>query len=245
MPSFIWYAVREARRDVMSGNAPPGWYPAGDGSSELRWWDGSRWTDFLAAPRPVLDQDAFEARRTWGEAWYSLTDPAGKSIGDAYEVQTGAQQTVTVPMESARPAGPLQPFTSLEAVIRDTRQAHLLSAVRLSSDRSVSICGPDRTPLGTISHAGDASQMEVQATVGSMPAYRIVPGDRVKGTAGSPRFSIQRSDGVEVGSLTLRRIAPTRRTARGVTPSRPRTDRRDSLPAPGRRTAVIVWSPSG
>jgi hypothetical protein len=28
-----------------AGMAPPGWYPDASGQHDLRWWDGSRWTD--------------------------------------------------------------------------------------------------------------------------------------------------------------------------------------------------------
>jgi hypothetical protein len=41
--------------NTTGSSAPAGWYPVSDGSSQLRWWDGTRWTDSVlgvGAPRP-------------------------------------------------------------------------------------------------------------------------------------------------------------------------------------------------
>lgn len=37
---------------------PFGWYPDPAGSSKLRWWDGSAWTDQLEDPRPEIQPAA-------------------------------------------------------------------------------------------------------------------------------------------------------------------------------------------
>lgn len=186
-------------------NALAGWYTVGGGSSELRWWDGTRWTEHVAEPGSVLDCVAFEANKTWGQPWYTLTGSAGKTLGDAYEVQTGTQQMVPTPMVAGQWVQPPTSSAALEAVIRDARQAHLLSAVRMGSEPLVTIYGPDRTALGTVSHTADASQA-VDVTLGSIPAYRIVMAERGGRSGGAPRFSIQRTDGAEVGALTFRRV---------------------------------------
>lgn len=190
----------------MSGNAPAGWYAAGGTGSEMRWWDGSRWTEHVAAPGSVLDRNAFEASRTWGQPWYALTDLAGTPIGDAYEVHTGPQQMVPTPMVNGRWVE--QPGSSggLEAVIRDTRQAHLLSAVRQGSEQVVTVYGPDRTALGTVSETTGASQPAVDVTVGSVAAYRIATRDGRGRSGGAPVFGIQRAGGAEIGTLTFRRV---------------------------------------
>src|SRR5215472_9741126 len=179
----------------MPENAPPGWYSAG-GSPGPRWWDGTRWTEHVAAPGSVLDCDAFEAGRTWGQAAYSLSDPAGNSVGDAYELQADRQSEQSASV-----------LSGLEVVIRDTRQAHLLSAVRIGVEPSVSICGPDHTTLGTISYAAESSRRTIAVTLGERSAFRIVPPVRASSRSREGvRFDVESSDGAEVGSVTLRRI---------------------------------------
>jgi hypothetical protein len=37
-------------------STPPGWYD--DGNGDLRWWDGARWTEHVAAPDPGADPSA-------------------------------------------------------------------------------------------------------------------------------------------------------------------------------------------
>ena len=51
--ALIWWLAK--RRDVLAAAqrapsaAPPGWYPE-PGTSQLRWWDGSQWTDARQNP---------------------------------------------------------------------------------------------------------------------------------------------------------------------------------------------------
>jgi Protein of unknown function (DUF2510) len=189
--------IFNVRRDVM---AMAGWYPPGDGSSGLRWWDGTSWTDSVAAPGSVLDRAAYEAGHTWGDAWYSLTDRSGASLGDAYEVQTGQQRMVPAPMVNGRWVEPAAAAASLEAVVRDTRQAHLLSVVRAGAEQSVTVYGPDRTVLGTISRSSDG----IDVSVGQAAAYRIAPSGGAGRSDGATRFSVRRADGAEAGGMTLR-----------------------------------------
>jgi hypothetical protein len=59
IPSLIyWFNIRQKLIAVESAAAsgaygapipsmaPPGWYPDASGQSHLRWWDGTRWTDY-------------------------------------------------------------------------------------------------------------------------------------------------------------------------------------------------------
>jgi hypothetical protein len=137
-----------------------------------RWWDGTRWTKDVAAPGSVMDRDAFEARRTWGQADYLLSDPAGNTLGDAYELPTSRQSEQSPSV-----------LTGIEVMIRDTRQAQILSAVRTGAEPCVSICGPGHTTLGTISYGDEGSQRTIAVTLGERRAFRI---GRPTGRAAGP-----------------------------------------------------------
>ncbi len=47
---FVVRAARSPGRPQMPPQpvaaAPPGWYPATDGSGRGMWWDGTKWSDF-------------------------------------------------------------------------------------------------------------------------------------------------------------------------------------------------------
>jgi hypothetical protein len=63
--------------------APAGWYPD-TGGTQLRWWDGSAWTDHLAPtsadPVPTVEFVA-ERRRVYSHDMLYVTDAAGTKIG--------------------------------------------------------------------------------------------------------------------------------------------------------------------
>lgn len=40
----------------MNGNAPAGWYPDAQNPAQLRYWDGSQWTDQVT-PNPAIEQN--------------------------------------------------------------------------------------------------------------------------------------------------------------------------------------------
>jgi hypothetical protein len=70
----------------MTTQTPSGWYPDPYGSPQLRWWDGSQWTD----------------------ATHPLDAPAGQTVPQA--PQTGPSPRPTGPHSSpAGPAGPVKP----------------------------------------------------------------------------------------------------------------------------------------
>jgi hypothetical protein len=56
--------------DSNSGQAAPGWYPTTPGSSQLRWWDGTQWTEHYQAlgAAPVSVQAAPAGTRP-GTVW--------------------------------------------------------------------------------------------------------------------------------------------------------------------------------
>jgi Protein of unknown function (DUF2510) len=69
---------------------PPGWYPNPQGAWGLRWWDGARWSDQVAAPTTPPRKDAASqqlniafgvevpcALLSFGLAWLSLFGVAG------------------------------------------------------------------------------------------------------------------------------------------------------------------------
>lgn len=64
--------------------APAGWYPDADGT-QLRWWDGSAWTDHVAIlpttePAPTVALVA-ERKRVYSHDMLYVTDSAGKKVG--------------------------------------------------------------------------------------------------------------------------------------------------------------------
>ena len=64
--------------------APAGWYPD-TGGTQLRWWDGSAWTDHLA-PTPSADpvptvEFVADRRRVYSHDMLYVTDSAGKKVG--------------------------------------------------------------------------------------------------------------------------------------------------------------------
>ena len=52
---------------------PPGWYD--DGHGAMRWWDGARWTEHVAAPDPVPAEPAFDPHALATDA-SAVHDPA-------------------------------------------------------------------------------------------------------------------------------------------------------------------------
>ncbi len=79
-------AVTMGRASTMAEHepAPAGWYPD-TGGSQLRWWDGSAWTDHVA---PVPSADAVpapafpaERRRVYSHDMLYVTDAAGTKVG--------------------------------------------------------------------------------------------------------------------------------------------------------------------
>ncbi len=64
--------------------APAGWYPD-TGGAQLRWWDGSVWTDHVApmpaaAPTPAVEFVA-ERKRVYSHDMLYVTDAAGTKVG--------------------------------------------------------------------------------------------------------------------------------------------------------------------
>jgi hypothetical protein len=58
-PMYLWQRRKAVPSSEYSGRAPvpasagppANWYPDPNGSSTLRWWDGSKWTD-VTQPKP-------------------------------------------------------------------------------------------------------------------------------------------------------------------------------------------------
>ncbi|MEA2184780.1 MAG: hypothetical protein QOF69_3965 [Solirubrobacteraceae bacterium] len=56
---------------------PPGWYPDPGGSGGTRWWDGSRWTEQVAAPGAAAPQPV---RRRYEQRWWHLPLLVGLAV---------------------------------------------------------------------------------------------------------------------------------------------------------------------
>lgn len=61
---------------------PPAWYPDPLGTSQMRWWDGARWTEHYAPFPPVLPPGAVVQAKPW-PMWAVLTMCAVGVIGFA------------------------------------------------------------------------------------------------------------------------------------------------------------------
>jgi hypothetical protein len=69
-----------------TGQTPPGWYPAAEGSSQLRWWDGSQWTEHVSdpaapttAPAALRAPEGTDPNTIW--AWLVALTPILSLIG--------------------------------------------------------------------------------------------------------------------------------------------------------------------
>jgi hypothetical protein len=60
----------------MSGSQPPGWYPAPDSPSTMRWWDGLRWTGEVRETDGGGDAEAPAAEGEQGRAAQASSDGA-------------------------------------------------------------------------------------------------------------------------------------------------------------------------
>jgi len=184
---------------MTSSTPQPGWYADPAGTSELRWWDGGRWTDAVvrsglqassplpAAPRaagrvPVVEQARREpAGSLLSEQVLVVSRLAGGAPGQA--VHSASGRLVGSVVEVGR--------TGLTAALRRVPGADRLLAVRLEvrDDRGVA-------QLRVTRPAGRPGTGTVVERPGVGEVGQLVPQD----AAGRVRLALV-SGGREVGSL--------------------------------------------
>jgi hypothetical protein len=79
----------------MSAAPPPNWYPDPHDHAQLRWWDGSKWTEHLHALVPdtvlVPDQGHSAASNTSREPAETVEQPIASAPGPAVDQWAAAE----------------------------------------------------------------------------------------------------------------------------------------------------------
>ena len=120
--------------------APAGWYPD-TGGTQLRWWDGSAWTDHVAPvpsadPVPAVELVA-ERKRFYSHDMLYVTDAAGTKVG---QINLGSGK-VTMDLPERRPA-----FDRFVASWRAENTASLEADKTLADDPGLSTATVEDQP---------------------------------------------------------------------------------------------------
>jgi hypothetical protein len=142
---------------VTESTTPPGWYADPLGTAEMRYWDGSEWTEHVSTggvqsvaplplppPGPTASASALSPLRA--EAF---------TVERAAEVRGPAERGLDVLVDGA-PAARFDPIVEGAPGyrLRDNDGARLLTVTKPGLKAAVDVDGEDGSPIGTITRVG-------------------------------------------------------------------------------------------
>jgi hypothetical protein len=165
---------------VSDSSTPAGWYADPLGAAEIRYWDGSGWTEHVStggvqsvAPLPLPDSSEP------GTALSPLHAEAF-SIERTAEVRGPAERGLVVLIDGA-PAARFDPIVEGAPGyrLRDNDGASLLTVIKPGLKAAVDVAGGDAEPLGTITRIGRLrSRYELKGAAGAaLASAKLILGD--------------------------------------------------------------------